>query len=142
MKEFFIRAAIAADPAFSLENSGTIVDNAGTSAGLSNTWDLPTLIGRFISIALGILGLVFVVYVVYAGFLYLTAQGEETNVKKAKKMLSQAVIGLVLIVSAYAITNVVTDALTTVTSDPASSEPASTEPPQGDYESSDGGASA
>ncbi len=142
MKEFFIRAAIAADPAFSLGSSGTIVDNAGASAGLANTWDLPTLIGRFISIALGILGLVFVIYVVYAGFLYLTAQGEETNVKKAKKMLSQAVIGLVLIVSAYAITNLVTDALTTVTNDPSADEPASTEPPLGDYESSDSGASA
>jgi hypothetical protein len=96
---------------FNLENSGSIVESAGVNAGLANAADLPTIVGKSISVLLGVLGLLFVVYVVYAGFLYLTAQGEETNVKKAKKMLSQAVIGMIIVVSAYAITNVVIDNL-------------------------------
>lgn len=111
MRDLFIRAAVAAD--FSLKNSGTIVESAGTAAKLTGAADIPTIVGRTIGILLGILGIVFLVLTVYAGFLYLTAQGEETNVKKAKKMLSQAAIGLVLIVSAYAITNVVIDVIWT-----------------------------
>ncbi len=106
--------AAAAPTVYDVSNLGTSVGAAGSSAGLAAASDLPTIVGRVIGILLGVLGLVFVVLVVYAGFLYLTAQGEETNVKKAKKMLSQSVIGLVLIVSAYAITNVVIDSLLAV----------------------------
>ena len=107
-------SAVAAPTVYDVSNLGTAVGAAGTNAGLTAASDLPTIVGRGIGILLGVLGLVFVVLVVYAGFLYLTAQGEETNVKKAKKLLSQAVIGLILIVSAYAITNVVIDSLVTV----------------------------
>lgn len=107
---------MAADDTFSLSTAGTLVNNAGTNAGLSTSTDLPTIIGKTIGIVLGILGVIFLIIVVYAGFLYLTSSGEETNVKKAKKMLSQAVIGLILIVSAYAITGLVTEALKTISS--------------------------
>jgi len=100
---------------FDATTMGDAVGIAGDSAGLTGADDLPTMVGRTVSVLLGILGLLFVALVVYAGFLYLTSNGEEANVKKAKKMLTQAVIGLVLIVSAYAITLVVTDALSTIT---------------------------
>jgi hypothetical protein len=114
-----VAAGAATDPAFSLQNGGSIVQSAGDSAGLGGASDVPTIVGRGINVLLGIVGIVFVVITVYAGFLYLTAQGEETNVKKAKKMLSQAVIGLVLIVGAYAITTVVVDALSAISTTPA-----------------------
>jgi hypothetical protein len=97
-----------------LANASTSVGTSANAAVLSTATSLPQMIGKGVGVLLGVLGIAFVVMVVYAGFLYLTANGEETNVKKAKKMLSQAVIGLVLIVSAYAITNVVVDALLTV----------------------------
>lgn len=75
--------------------------------------DLPTLVGAIINVLLGVLGIVFVVLVVYAGFLYLTSQGESKNVDKAKKLLTQSVIGLVIIVAAYAISSYVINALVT-----------------------------
>lgn len=84
----------------------------GGSLGVES--DLPTLVGSVINVLLGVLGIVFVVLVVYAGFLYLTSQGEEGNVKKAKKLLTQAVIGLIIIVAAYAISSYVIGALVTV----------------------------
>lgn len=105
----------AAPTPYNLSTMGSGVTSAGDNAGLSAASDLPTIIGRVVSVMLGVLGLVFVILVVYAGFLYLTSNGEEKNVGKAKKLLTQAVIGLVIIVSAYAITFVVTDALTTIT---------------------------
>lgn len=93
------------------EDVGTI----GTELGFSSQ-TLPGLVGSGINVLLSILGIVFVVLVVYAGFLYLTSQGEETNVKKAKKLLTQSIIGLVIIVAAYAISSYVIDALVTVSS--------------------------
>ena len=63
---------------------------------------------------LGVLGILFVVLIVYAGILYLTSQGEDTNTKKAKKLLTQATMGLIIVVAAYAISNFVLAALTTI----------------------------
>lgn len=122
MKKFLCALAIAFAPLtvlaapviYDVDTIATGVDSAGSTAGLGDASDLPSLVGRGVGVLLGILGLLFVVLTVYAGFLYLTAQGEDTNVKKAKKMLSQAVIGLILTVSAYAISNVVIDSLTTI----------------------------
>ena len=107
--------AAGATTVYNVSTIGGSVQSAGNSAGLGSASDLPTMVGLIISVLLGVLGMVFVVLIVYAGFLYLTAQGEQDNVKKAKKLLTQAVIGLVLIVSAYAISLLVTNSLVTIT---------------------------
>ncbi|KKW32633.1 MAG: hypothetical protein UY76_C0021G0004 [Candidatus Uhrbacteria bacterium GW2011_GWA2_52_8d] len=86
----------------------------GTALGTDATNTLPELIGNIIQVLLSVLGIIFVVLVVYAGFLYLTAGGEDTKVKKAKTLLTQSVIGLVIIVAAYAIAAFVIDALVDV----------------------------
>ena len=102
--------------ATSLDNIGTTVTTVGQSAwGTTASDSLPVVIGNIISVLLGLLGLVFLVLVVYAGFLYLTAQGEDAQVKKAKAILTKGVIGMMLAVGSYAITNVVVDAVTVVT---------------------------
>jgi hypothetical protein len=98
-----------------LTDAATDVTEIATNAGLSTADSLPEIIGRVISVMLGLLGIVFVVLVVYAGFLYLTSNGEEGNVKKAKKLLTQAIIGLIIIVSAYAISSYVIAALSAIT---------------------------
>ncbi|HAU65791.1 MAG: hypothetical protein UT30_C0010G0011 [Candidatus Uhrbacteria bacterium GW2011_GWF2_39_13] len=98
-----------------LSEAQTDLEEVGTAIGTDATSnDLPTLIGNIISALLSVLGIVFVVLVVYAGFLYLTAAGEDAKVKKAKTLLTQSVIGLVIIVAAYAISSFVIDALVEV----------------------------
>ena len=98
-----------------LSKAKTDLAEVGTSVGLDATaTDLPKLIGNVIAVLLSVLGIIFVVLVVYAGFLYLTSSGEDEKVKKAKKLLTQSVIGLVIIVAAYAIAAFVIDALTEV----------------------------
>ncbi len=62
------------------------------------------IVAKIIQAFLGLLGIIFLVLIIYAGFLWMTAQGDEEKVKKAKEILQRAVIGLVIIVSAYAIT--------------------------------------
>ncbi len=89
---------------------------AGSAAGMGSTAaPVTTIVGGLISAILGLSGIVFVIMVVYAGILYLTAQGEEGNIKKAKKLLSSSIIGLIIIVSSYAIATYVFAALATIT---------------------------
>lgn len=81
---------------------------AGAAAGF--TADAPpitNIIAGLINVVLGLTGIVFLVLLVYAGVLYLTAGGAEDNVKKAKKLIANAIIGIILIVAAYAITSYV-----------------------------------
>lgn len=72
---------------------------------------LPQLVGGIIQAALGLLGIVLVVIIIYAGFLWMTAQGDDAKVTKAKGMIANAVIGMIIIFAAYAITNFVINAL-------------------------------
>lgn len=64
---------------------------------------MPTLIGLFINLALGLLSVLLLIYFVYAGFLWMTAQGDEKQVKKAKDVMANAVVGLIITLSANAI---------------------------------------
>ncbi len=81
----------------------------GTSGGPQS---LTTTIGTIISTILGLLGIIFLVLAVYAGFLWMTSQGSEDKVKKAKQILSSSIIGLIITLAAYAIADfVVTEAL-------------------------------
>lgn len=79
------------------------VDAAGKTAGLATTTSPATLVGNFINGILGVLGIVFVIVLIYAGILYMTAAGAEEKVAQAKRMISAALIGIVIIVAAYAI---------------------------------------
>lgn len=99
-------------PAYAQVNIATGLDDLGTGAGLSDA-SLPEIVGGFISVFLGLLGIIFLVLVLYAGFLWMTAAGETDKTDKAKKLLTQAIIGLVLIVGAYAISGFVVDAIGT-----------------------------
>jgi len=58
---------------------------------------------------------IFLILTVYAGFLYLTARGEEEKVTHAKETLQRGVIGLIIISAAYAIATFVIGALSTAT---------------------------
>ncbi len=74
--------------------------------------DLRVLIVRIINFFLGFLGLVAVCIVLYAGFLWMTSRGNEEQVATAKKMLINGVIGLIIVMSAFAITSFILRALT------------------------------
>ena len=65
------------------------------------------LAGRIVRGALLLLGVIFFALTVYAGILYLTAGGNEEQVKKATTILKSAVIGLFIVIFAGAITQFV-----------------------------------
>lgn len=78
----------------------------GAASGLSDA-DVRYTAGRVINVALSLLGIIFVGLTVYAGFLWMTARGDDDGVKDARQTLTAAVIGLVIVLSAYAISNFV-----------------------------------
>ena len=78
--------------------------------GLSRQ-DPRVMIGQIIKTALGLLGMIAIVLVIFAGFKWMTAAGKEESVTAAKDILTAAVIGLVIILSAYTITNFVVGAI-------------------------------
>ncbi len=78
----------------------------GQYTGLGSE-DIRFTVARIINVALGLLGIIMVVILIYAGFTWMTAAGNEEKVGTAKKMIIAAVIGLAIILSAYAISNFV-----------------------------------
>ncbi len=90
------------------------VSQVGEQTGLSAT-DPRIIVGRIINAFLGILGVIFLGLILYAGFLYMTSGGEQEKVAKAKKYIISAIVGLVIILSAYAITSFIISRLTDAT---------------------------
>lgn len=74
--------------------------------GLGNP-DIREVIAGIIKIFLSLLGIIALVIMLYGGFLYMTAGGDVEKVTRAKKLIAQAVIGLIIILSAYGITSFV-----------------------------------
>lgn len=89
----------------------TIVGAAGdipqaSELGLG-TATLSELIKSIISLILGFLGVIAVLIILWAGFIWMTAGGEADKVDKAKKMIYAGITGLVIIFAAYAISQFV-----------------------------------
>lgn len=82
--------------------SNTAAESVAETAGLSSS-SLFSTIGTLINVFLGLLGVVFLLLVLYAGFLWMTAGGDGKQVDKAKKILINATVGLVITLSAYGI---------------------------------------
>ena len=85
-------------------------------ADIETTAELPNIIGSMISVVLGFLGIFLLVLILYAGWLWMSAGGESKQVDKAKDYIKNAVIGLVIILLAYAITSFVIDKIMVVQS--------------------------
>ena len=66
--------------------------------------DIPQAIGKVVGAVLAFVGTLFFILIIYSGFTWMLARGNESEVQKAKDMLEAAVIGLIIVLSAYAIT--------------------------------------
>lgn len=71
-------------------------------SGLVNT-DIRVVVARVIQVALGLLGIIFLIIIIYGGYLYMTAGGNQEQIASAKKVLTNSGVGLIIILSAYSI---------------------------------------
>ncbi|GEM_PF-505582 len=81
------------------------------------------IISNVVNAVLAASGILFMCLLVYGGVVYLTAGGDETKVKSAKGSISSAVIGLVIVLTSYALARFVFVQLGGVLSSPASPAP-------------------
>ncbi|MBI4713660.1 hypothetical protein HY771_00525 [Candidatus Uhrbacteria bacterium] len=105
---------LSAAPALAQNNAITEIQKGLTAtnkeAGFGNT-SLPVLVGGFIQVLLGVVGIIFLVLAVYAGVLWMTAGGDAKKVTSAKDILRNSLIGIIIIVAAYALTKFVVEQL-------------------------------
>ncbi len=109
---------LSAGAAFNAGDSGLNKTAEGAfGAGYTGSrGNIGTFVGTYIiKPVLGLLGLVFLMLMVYAGGMWMTAMGNEKRVAKAKEIMIAAVIGSVIIVAAYTLTNALFSALSTGT---------------------------
>ncbi len=90
---------------------GTIATNAGVNTGNRTP---EQIVGTAINIILGFLGVLLLLYFLYAGFLWMTSGGDSTQADKAKQYIKNAIIGLVIIVTSFALSSFVLTQLATV----------------------------
>jgi hypothetical protein len=95
---------------------GPIDPNVGQTAFADFGNNDPRIMaGRLVQIFLGLLGVIAIVLIIYGGWLYMTAQGAPDKVEKARKVLTDAIIGLLIILSAFAIATYVISRLVNAT---------------------------
>lgn len=112
--------AEAQDTIFSgMENEGETAAQSGITAtkevladtGITHTESFGDLVIKYVNFILPYLALAAFVGFIYAGFLYVTAYGNDEQLQKAKKILIWVVVGLLLVITSYAITNFLTGQL-------------------------------
>lgn len=119
---FFCFTLLLAQPvaAQTLNADTTGLNATAAASGYQDSGtSLPQLVGILIDILVGISGVLVFLLFVYGGVIWMTAQGDPAKVGKAQSILSAAVIGLLIVLSAYAITNFVVTELSIATSGPA-----------------------
>jgi len=94
-----------------INEAGNILTQTGQQAGAGSD-DLVGILGNVVKTALTLVGMIFMILMVYAGYLWLMARGNEEEVKKAEGIIKTSVIGIVVVMSAYAITFFVVAKLT------------------------------
>ena len=72
-------------------------------------------IGDIVQAVLSFLGVIFLVLMIYGGYLWMTARGNEEQVTKAKNLITAAIIGLIIVISAYAISYFIIKSLSDTT---------------------------
>ena len=89
-------------PDIALAQTDDLGINALEGVNLAQS-DLKDLIANIINIALGFLGVLAVGLILYGGWVWMTSQGVAADVDRAKKIILNAVIGLIVILASYAI---------------------------------------
>jgi hypothetical protein len=83
---------------------GNQLNSAGTSAGIKQPVDPRVTLMYIIRAILRVLAIIVFCLILYAGFLWMTAGGDEKRIEKAQATIKNATIGLAVILASYSIT--------------------------------------
>lgn len=93
-------------PTGSLDEGLGILDE-NLSGEITENYDIRTYILDVVNFFLGFLGLLAVIMIIYAGFKYVTSNGNSDQSESAKKIIMYAIIGIFIILSSFALVNTV-----------------------------------
>lgn len=112
-----VNFAFAQDAINLLEEAGnTAVGEGQVSAIRDNpSGYVGSAAGSVINVFLGLLGTIFLILILYGGFLWMTAAGNEERIKKATQVIGRAVVGIIIVAMAYGITYFILQAVTNAT---------------------------
>lgn len=92
----------------------TLVSKINTGSDPNSTTEINltkvegnTLLTNALDLTYFIAGIIAVIVIVIAGMMYINSGGDAARVAKAKNMLTYAVVGLILVIMAFAITKLV-----------------------------------
>jgi hypothetical protein len=88
--------------------------------------DLPTLIGKYLGLVFGFLGLALFLFVLFGGWIYMKAGGDAAEAKRGKNWIVNSIIGLIIIVSAYALSTYIIEKISTASGGTTTATPAGT----------------
>ena len=100
---FLILAQVSLAGDYGLNETAEVGYGGKTELGKINK-PIPELIGKIVGAGLAFIGVLFFILIIYGGFTWMMARGNEQQITKAKDLIYAAVIGLVIILAAYAIT--------------------------------------
>lgn len=110
--------SLAALPAFAALGDLGATINRGLNYSSVVGWgtrELRATIMQIVNIIMGFLGVLAVIIILYGGFKWMTAGGNEDQVGEAKKLIIAGIIGMAVIIAAYAIAAFVVQSLVTAT---------------------------
>jgi amino acid transporter len=99
----FGQTAKAANSLWDMQDESFKTD-VGQMYGSDTPTDIRVVIANLIKVFLGLLAIIFLVLILLAGFRWMTAAGNQDQIKVATAQIRNAVIGLVIILASYAIT--------------------------------------
>lgn len=112
MKNFFISLAIVIllilpSTVFALNLGGNLLESARDKSGYARASEttLASNLGMVVNVVLSFAGVIFMSLMVYAGYLWMTARGNEQQIDKSLAIIKAAVIGMIITVGSYSITN-------------------------------------
>lgn len=94
----------------SASDVGNFTSSVAKKTGVSQQ-SIPTLTGNIINIIFSLLGLIFLVLVVYSGIVWMTSRGDDDQIKSARDTLVRSAIGFFIIMAAYALVSFITGGL-------------------------------
>ncbi len=69
------------------------------------------IVAEIINVVIGFLSLIFVILILHAGFLFMISGGNKEKTDYAKRAIGNAIIGLIIVLSSWAITTFSIDAI-------------------------------
>lgn len=102
---FFVSSINAGEDNLSNAFGPKKIDQSASKMGfdVSGTQTPETIIGIVISAILGFLGVIFIILIVYGGILWMTAGGNDERVGKAKNIIRNAAVGLIVVLISYSL---------------------------------------